>query len=610
MITKNEFEFIKNTVFNTLEFTSEASFELIENENVYINKNKNQCLIGASDKLLCARALMLYAKNITDGKKEFEIAQKATFKTCGTMLDMSRGGVMTVPAIKKYLDVMACLGLNMFMLYTEDVYELEKYPYFGYMRGKYTIDELRAVDDYAYALGIEVIPCIQTLGHLEKYLRWSASADVRNTGGTLLCGEEATYEFIEEMIKTMRSAFRSNRIHIGMDEAVDANKGRYLEKHGMVDNFDLTAEHLDRVREICEKYNFRPMMWDDMFIKAKSKTGSYYDLDVEISKEEADKICDVDMVYWDYDRISTESTVQFINNHKKMGKPVILAGCAWTHGGQLPDSQYAYDTLTKQLPACIECGIDGVMTTAWGDNGCEINYFYTLPSLAILSEFCYDADNFTKEEYIKTAEFVTKWNYEAYEALSKYREPHTYGEDIIYCTTLGKALYYTDILYNLTGKIEFWKKPLYNEALEVLSETVKNESKWSTHYRYALSVFKILESKRQILADIRSEHENKNKEYFKNLRDNVLPALIEEFKINHKLMRELWESTNKPFGFEVLDFRVGGVIQRLIYARSVIDRFIEQDKPIEELEVEFIDNADVGYSVLNVGPVCSTYGGL
>ena len=46
-----------------------------------------------------------------------------------------------------------------------------------------------------------------------------------------------------------------------------------------------------------------------------------------------------------------------------------------------------------------------------------------------------------------------------------------------------------------------------------------------------------------------------------------------------QVWRRLWESTNKPFGFEVLDFRMGGIIARLktaadrlaAYSRGEID---------------------------------------
>ena len=56
---------------------------------------------------------------------------------------------------------MALLGMDLLMLYTEDTYEVEGYPYFGYMRGGYTKADIRRMDDYAYSFGVEMMPCIR-----------------------------------------------------------------------------------------------------------------------------------------------------------------------------------------------------------------------------------------------------------------------------------------------------------------------------------------------------------------------------------------------------------------------------------------------------------------
>ncbi|MEG0486256.1 MAG: beta-N-acetylhexosaminidase, partial [Oscillospiraceae bacterium] len=85
------------------------------------------------------------------------------------------------------------------MLYTEDTYKVDKYPFFGYMRGRYTHSELKLLDDYAYALGIELVPCIQTLGHLERFLHWQSSAEYRDTNDVLLAGDDKTYALIDAM---------------------------------------------------------------------------------------------------------------------------------------------------------------------------------------------------------------------------------------------------------------------------------------------------------------------------------------------------------------------------------------------------------------------------
>ena len=82
----------------------------------------------------------------------------------GFMFDCSRNGVLRVEAVKKLIRQTALMGLDWFLLYTEDTYEVEGYPYFGALRGRYTKEEIRACDAYAALFGVEMIPCIQDAG--------------------------------------------------------------------------------------------------------------------------------------------------------------------------------------------------------------------------------------------------------------------------------------------------------------------------------------------------------------------------------------------------------------------------------------------------------------
>lgn len=118
----------------------------------------------------------------------FHIAERPQFTYNGAMIDASRNAVPHLAMLKELLRSMALMGLNGIMLYTEDTYEVPERPYFGYMRGRYTEDELRAIDDYAAQFGIEVVPCIQTLGHLNQALKWDVAEELRDTEDVLLAG--------------------------------------------------------------------------------------------------------------------------------------------------------------------------------------------------------------------------------------------------------------------------------------------------------------------------------------------------------------------------------------------------------------------------------------
>ena len=174
-------------VFQLLQFETPKPITYRDCDGVYVKYGPEGAVLGGNGKAQFGRAAMLLAKQVTAGQTIFEIKETPRFETLGVMLDMSRNAVLKVDAVKEYLTYMAALGFNMFMLYTEDTYEIPEYPRFGYARGRYTLAELQEIDEFAGTLGIEVIPCIQTLGHMEQYLRWTeAAGGVQDTPTVLL----------------------------------------------------------------------------------------------------------------------------------------------------------------------------------------------------------------------------------------------------------------------------------------------------------------------------------------------------------------------------------------------------------------------------------------
>ena len=73
---------------------------------------------------------------------------------------------------------------------------MPEYPYLGYLRGRYTAEELQELDTYAWESGVELVPCIQTLAHLEQFLQWNENIDMRDNDTCLLVDEPKVYDFI------------------------------------------------------------------------------------------------------------------------------------------------------------------------------------------------------------------------------------------------------------------------------------------------------------------------------------------------------------------------------------------------------------------------------
>ena len=93
----------------------------------------------------------------------FEWQDQAQFETCGIMIDCSRNAVPHVETIQSLIRMCSLMGLNTCQLYTEDTFELKEESLFGYCRGRYSRDDFKRMDDYAFQFGIELFACIQVL---------------------------------------------------------------------------------------------------------------------------------------------------------------------------------------------------------------------------------------------------------------------------------------------------------------------------------------------------------------------------------------------------------------------------------------------------------------
>ncbi len=531
------------------------------NEVVAIKKEGKISAAGATipQKL---RALSLCAINA--GREEFSIIQNTQVTNLGLMADMSRGGVMRAEKVKEFILKIALMGANQFMLYTEDTYTLEDYPHFGYMRGAYTDDELIDIDNYAADLGVEVIPCIQTLGHMAQYLTWgSETKEFKDTDAVLLCDSEETYKFIEAEIAKMKKLFRSDRIHIGMDEAWDMGLGQYVRKFGYKERYSVLERHLSRVVDICKKYDLHPMMWSDMFFRLGSPVDEYYDPEVVFPDRVKFNMPDVDLVYWDYYHQEQAFYEKMLDRHFELNRPVIFAGTSYTTRGFLPIIPLTFKTTAPALNACLKKGVSDVWATLWGDDGCETNYFDALYGFAMYSEMCYNPDC-TQTDIDNMGSLLTNITPEIVEAIESYFI-HPYPKSIIWC----------DVFYNLLC-VDFNEDTRYLKIKDAMAKCTDE---------YTDLVLKLVYTKAYIYANMQKSYKSgKDMTLYAN---KILPELLEDFKKLKNIFCERWLSVNKAFGFETILSRFNTSIGRIEYAIDVVNAYSSgKTQCIEELECE------------------------
>ena len=184
------------------------------------------------------------------------------------------------------------------------------------MRSRYSIEEMKEIDEFCTSIGIEAIPCIQTLAHMKTHFKWNTVPV--DCDDILLAEDERTYELIANMFKTLSSCFKSKRIHVGMDEAHLLGKGRYYHEHGYVPPHEIIKKHLEKVCELAQPYGYEILLWSDMFIRIWNKDAYYVTEPKVVPKEIVDSIPkEVRPVYWDYYHTEEETYDNMIDIHKQ-----------------------------------------------------------------------------------------------------------------------------------------------------------------------------------------------------------------------------------------------------------------------------------------------------
>ena len=506
-------------------------------------------------------------------KDAFLIEEHPCFETAGVMFDVSRNAVLLPKTIRCFLCKMALMGLNLGMMYTEDTYEVPQQPYFGYQRGRYSMAELRALDDYANLFGIELCPCIQTLGHMNRALHWPALARLKENEEVLLADDEATYAFLEQLIAAACAPYRSRRIHIGMDEAHGVGLGAHLRRYGYESPHAIIRRHLARVLEITRRHGLSAMMWSDMFFRPDSATNGYYDTGMPSPEAVAAVPPNITLVYWDYYHESEQDYADMLQKHAALGAPTAFTGGVWTWCGPALDYAKTIAAAVPALRACKKAGVPLVLAAAWGDNGAEANFLAALPAFQLYAEFTYTGE-YDAEALAARFACCCGAGIEAFLDLSLFNAVPGMRSGALRPVNAAKFLLYQDPLVQLYEAD--------TAGLAMAAHYAALESRYQKYAKKTPAFTKLFSFYALLAAALRRKcawHEQAGRAVRTGDRALAarlaaeLPETIRAVETLRGAWRDLWESTNRPHGFEIIDLRLGGVAARLSTAAARMEAF-------------------------------------
>lgn len=508
------------------------------------------------------------------------------FEELGFMVDCSRGAVPRIETLKKTADLLAGFGYTYLSLYLEDLYEIEGEPYFGYKRGRYSREEIRELDRYCRKIHLELRPCIQTLAHLGRLKPHRDYAGLFDIDDILNIDCPETYALIEKMFSTLRSCFTSSCVHIGMDEAMNLGRGKFLDRNGKTPRSEMMERHLKRVSAIAEKYAFRCEIWADMCALAYREAENPDQFVLSIPEN-------IVPVVWRYEKIGRADTRKELEMYRKICPGRLhYAGGAWKWIGLVPANRYSFEVIREQIEELKIQKVPSYLLTAWADSGSAASLFSVLPSVFYASLLAHGhALDREAKAYFRMMTSVDFDEFLKIDDLNRFSEKEEgyRGNGSFLCL-------YNDLFLGIFDEavpdaIGNWSK----KCVRRLSRLIKNEA-FGYLFASIRDLASINQDKATLSKEIYANYRSGNKE---NLRENVgridkilpkIDQLIADFK-------KQWLKENKAYGLEKHLIRLGGLKERLIFCREQIVAWIEKKiDRIDELEEE---RRDISYPYWN-----------
>lgn len=211
-----------------------------------------------------------------------KITDYPRFHYRGLLLDVGRH-FFPVSAVKRYLDLAAQYKINTFHWHLTDDQgwriEIKHYPKLtAYVAagseaspGFYTQAQIREIVAYARERYITVIPEIEMPGHAGAALEtYPELACTPGTHENVFCPREASFIFLQNVLREVIALFPGSYIHIGGDEVAkegwhqSAEAQAIMKRHGLKNEEELQSYFVRRIERFLTSRGKRTMGWDEI----------------------------------------------------------------------------------------------------------------------------------------------------------------------------------------------------------------------------------------------------------------------------------------------------------------------------------------------------------
>ena len=130
-------------------------------------------------------------------------------------------------------------------------------------------------------------------------------------------------------------------------------------------------------------------------------------------------------------------------------------------------------------------------------------------------------------------------------------------------------------------------KSYYQNIQKCMNECAKKIGKYQLLFSFYEKLAAVLADKADLGMCIKSAYDRSDRAALKDISQNVIPGIICNLTDMKSSREKIWMNDAKPFGYEILDIKIGGVITRLKSTGYRIDNYLNGNVlRLEELEEE------------------------
>ncbi len=280
------------------------------------------------------------------------IVDKPALRFRGWQDDISRGPIPTLAFLKKEIRNMAFFKMNVFTLYTENVFRLKSHPDLA-PRDGITAAEIKELSAYARKYHVNLIGNFQAFGHFRKILEKPEYKHLAETPSVISPAFPETYKLLGDILKEIASAYSSKYFMINCDEVFGLGSGP---AKTMVDTMGLAgvyAYHINKLVQILKPFHKTILMWGDI-------ARDYPQIISKLPKN-------IIVLPWAYQ--AAPSFKNEIEPFKKSGMPFWVAPGVSCWGQIFPRLSTAEVNISHFVRDGKAMGADGMLNTTWDDDG-------------------------------------------------------------------------------------------------------------------------------------------------------------------------------------------------------------------------------------------------